>query len=410
MKLEYNMETVDFSQQFPQLKTKINDHRLVYLDNGATTLKPQVVIDELTAYYSTEVANVHRGVHTLSEMGTMRFEETRNLVKSFINAKSTNEIIFTKGTTESINLLAEVFAEKYLGPGDEILVSTMDHHSNIVPWYMAAQKKNAKLIEVPITDAGELDMLAFKKLLNPKVKMVSLCHISNTLGTINPIKELVKLTHEVGAFFNLDAAQSASHIKIDVQDLDIDFMAFSSHKMCGPNGVGIFYGKENLLETLPPYQGGGAMISSVKFEHVDYNSLPFKFEAGTPVIAEVIAFKAALKFLLQIGLENIANYEHQLLIYAESKLREIDGLKIIGEASNKASVISFIIDGVHPHDLGTLLNKQGIAIRTGHHCTQPLMKRMNTQFTARASLAFYNSKEDIDCLVNGIKKSLEFLK
>lgn len=404
------MESNDFSAQFPQLKTKINDHRLVYLDNGATTLKPQVVIDELTTYYSSEVANVHRGVHTLSELGTMRFEETRQTVKEFINAKSTNEIIFTKGTTESINLLAEVFAEKFIQPGDEILVSTMDHHSNMVPWYMAAKKKDAKLIEIPITDHGEIDLEVFKKLLNPKVKMVSLCHISNTLGTINPIKELVQLTHQVGAYFNLDAAQSASHIKIDVQDLDIDFMAFSAHKMYGPNGVGVFYGKENLLELLPPYQGGGAMISSVKFEHVEFNSLPFKFEAGTPVIAEVIAFKAALKFLSKIGLENIAKHEHQLLIYAEEKLKEISGLKIIGEAKNKASVISFIIDGVHPHDLGTLLNKQGIAIRTGHHCTQPLMKRMNTQFTARASIAFYNTQEDIDCLVNGIKKSLEFLK
>jgi cysteine desulfurase/selenocysteine lyase len=410
MILEYKMELNEIIHQFPQLNTKINDHRLVYLDNGATTLKPQVVIDELTTYYSTEVANVHRGVHTLSELGTLRFEETRTLVKDFINAKSTTEIIFTKGTTESINLLASVFAEKFLDTDDEILVSTMDHHSNMVPWYMAAQKKQAKLIEIPITDAGEIDLEAYKKLLNPKVKMVSLCHISNTLGTINPIKEMVELAHQVGAFFNLDAAQSASHLKIDVQELNVDFLAFSSHKMCGPNGVGVFYGKENLLEILPPYQGGGAMISSVKFEKVEYNSLPFKFEAGTPIIAEVIAFKTALKFLLKIGLENIAQHEHLLLNYAEKKLREIDGLKIMGEAKNKASVISFIIDGVHPHDLGTLLNKQGIAIRTGHHCTQPLMKRMNTQFTARASLAFYNTKEDIDCLVNGINKSLEFLK
>lgn len=410
MELEFSMENNKILDQFPQLKTKINDHRLVYLDNGATTLKPQVVIDDLTTYYSKEVANVHRGVHTLSEMGTIRFEETRSTIKDFINAGSTNEIIFTKGTTDSINLLATVFAEKYLNAGDEILISTMDHHSNIVPWIMAAERKNAKIVEIPITDIGEIDLVTYEKLLNPKVKMVSVCHVSNTLGTINPIKEMAKLAHSYGAKFSVDAAQSASHLTIDVQDLDVDFLAFSSHKMCGPNGVGVLFGKERYLNEMPPYQGGGAMISTVNIDHFEPNVLPFKFEAGTPIIAEVIAFKTALKFLSQVGLHNIEKYEHELLIYAEEKLRAIDGLKILGESKNKASVISFIIEGVHPHDLGTLLNKQGIAIRTGHHCTQPLMKRMNTQFTARASLAFYNTKEDIDALVNGIKKSLEFLK
>lgn len=400
-----------YRQHFPQLTTQVNGKDLVYLDNGATTLKPSKVIDTLNKYYSFEVANVHRGVHSLSENGTFRFEQTRKMMASFINAKNECEIIFTKGTTESINLLAHTFAKSQLNSNDVILVSTMDHHSNIVPWQIEAQTKNAKVIEIPIFDNGEIDLNAYQTLLNNhKVKMVSVCHISNTLGTINPIKEMAKMAHEKHAYFCVDAAQSASHIKIDVQDLDVDFLALSAHKMYGPNGVGILYGKEDLLNLLPPYQGGGAMISEVDFSGTTFNNLPYKFEAGTPIIAEVIAFKEALEFLEEIGLSEIEKIEHQLLIYATEKLSTINGLRIIGTAKNKASVLSFVIDGIHPHDLGTLLNQQGIAIRTGHHCTQPLMKRMNTKFTARASLSFYNTKEEIDKLYNGIQKAITLLK
>jgi cysteine desulfurase/selenocysteine lyase len=395
--------------EFPQLKTKVNNHLLHYFDNGATTLKPLTVTNCLNQYYQFEVANVHRGVHSLSEIGTKRFEETRSAVQRFINARENHEIIFTKGTTDSLNLLASSFGKWQLKKDDEILISTMEHHSNIVPWQLAAMEHGARVIEIPITDIGEIDLEAFKKLLNPKVKMVSICHVSNTLGTINPVKEIIKLAHDNNTLVTLDAAQSASHLKIDVQDLDVDFMAFSSHKMYGPNGVGILYGKEALLNEMPPYQGGGAMISEVAFTGTSFNSLPFKFEAGTPVIAEVIAFKKAIDFLSEVGLSEIELAEDKILKYATSKLQNISGLKIIGTSEHKASVISFIIDGVHPHDLGTLLNQQGIAIRTGHHCTQPLMKRMNTHFTARVSLSFYNTFEEIDYLEEAIKKALRML-
>jgi cysteine desulfurase/selenocysteine lyase len=397
-------------QDFPQLKTKINNKDLVYLDNGATTLKPNSVIQSLNKYYQHEVANVHRGVHSLSEMGTKRFEETRIEVQHFINATFSHEIIFTKGTTDSLNLLAQTFGEKHLALDDEILISTMEHHSNIVPWQMIAEKRKAKVIEIPITDDGEIELETIKKLINPKVKLLSICHISNTLGTINPIKEIIELCHQYNIQVCIDAAQSISHMPLDVKELDCDYLVFSAHKMYGPNGVGVLYGKEKLLNELPPYQGGGAMISTVAFSGTSFNQLPFKFEAGTPVIAEVIAFKEALIYLKKIGLENIFNREHDLLKFATDQLVKIPGVKIIGMAKNKASVLSFTIDGIHPHDLGTLLNQQGIAIRTGHHCTQPLMKRMNTQFTARATFSFYNTKAEIEYFITGIKKSLELLK
>jgi cysteine desulfurase/selenocysteine lyase len=331
-------------------------------------------------------------------------------VQEILNAKEPHEIIYTKGTTESINLLAQSFGKKFLKAGDIILLSTMEHHSNIVPWQMIALETGAKVVEIPINDQGEIILDEYKKLLNENVKMVSVSHISNTLGTINPIKEMIKLAHDVGAKFCVDAAQSIAHMKVDVQDLDCDFLAFSAHKVYGPNALGFLYGKEELLNEMPPYQGGGAMISEVTFSKTTFNSLPNKFEAGTPAIGEVIAFLKSIELLKELGPDNIAKRDHELLTYAQDKMRNIEGLKLIGVAKEKSSVISFVIDGCHPHDLGTLLDKQGIAIRTGHHCTQPLMKRMNITAAARASFAFYNTFEEIDLFTEGLKKSITFLR
>ncbi|MDD0852270.1 cysteine desulfurase [Halobacteriovorax sp. GB3] len=394
---------------FPELARSVHGKPLIYLDNGASTLKCRPVIESLNKHYSEDAANIHRGVHFLSEQGTIEFEKSRTTVQAFINAKNTHEVIFTKGTTDSINLVANCFAEAFLNEGDEILLTTLEHHSNIVPWQIAAKKKGAKVVEVPINDQGEILIEEYKKLLGPKTKMVATNHISNSLGTINPIKEMIALAHEVGAKFLVDAAQSVAHAKIDVQDLDCDFLAFSSHKIFGPTGVGVLYGKEELLNEMPPYQGGGDMIDQVSFEETTYNDLPHKFEAGTPHIAGVIALKAALDYVSSIGIKEIEQYEHDLLTYATEKLSKIEGLRIVGTAKNKASVISFVIDGAHPHDIGTLLDRQGIAVRTGHHCTQPLMKRMNVPATARASFCFYNTKEEVDALVAGIEKTKEFL-
>lgn len=394
---------------FPQLNTNINGKKLFYFDNAATSLKPKVVIDRITNYYQNEVANVHRGVHTLSERGTIFFEETRTTVSKFINSKNTNEIIFTKGTTDSINLLAQSFSEYNLKKDDEIIISTMEHHSNIVPWQMAALKKGAKIVEAKINDNGELDFDYFLKLLNPKVKLISLCHISNTLGTINPIKLIIEKAHQLNILVHIDAAQSISHLKIDVRDLDVDFLSFSAHKMFGPNGVGILYGKEELLEKLPPYQGGGAMIQNVDITHSSYNTLPFKFEAGTPVIAEIIAFKEALNYISNIGHDFIIERENKLLHHLENKIKNISGLKIIGNAKHKSSVVSFDISGIHPHDIGTLLNQYGIAIRTGHHCTLPLLKYFNLPFVSRASIAFYNTEDEIDFLYDSLNKAIKLL-
>ncbi len=396
-------------EDFPQLKTTVNGKPLVYLDNAATTLKPKVVIDQMTKHLSQDVANVHRGIHTLSEMGTRQFEETRIAVQHFINAPQAHEVIYTKGTTDAINLLANSFGERFLKAGDEILLSQMEHHSNIVPWQMIAEKKGAKVVVIPVNDKGDIVLEEYKKLLNPKVKMVSVVHTSNTLGTTNPVKEMIKLAHAVGAKVAIDGAQSIAHQKVDVQDLDCDFLVFSAHKIYGPNGLGILYGKEELLNEMPPYQGGGAMISEVTFEKTTYNILPNKFEAGTPAIAEVIAFKAAIDYVQKLGMDNIYNYEHELLAYATSELKKIQGIRFIGESETKSGVLSFVLEGVHPHDLGTLLDKQGVAIRTGHHCTQPLMKRFGITACARASFTFYNTKADVDALVAAINKAKEFL-
>lgn len=396
-------------QDFPALNQKVHGHQLIYFDNAATTLKCRSVLDRLQSYYEKETANVHRGVHFLSEQGTLNFDGTRLAVKNFINAKHEHEVIFTKGTTESMNLIASSYVTHFLKAGDEILLSTMEHHSNIVPWQMAAEKVGAKIVEVPILDNGELDLDAYHQLLNPKVKLVSITHVSNTLGTINPIKKMIQAAHEIGALFVVDAAQSVPHFKIDVQELDCDFLAFSSHKIYGPTGVGILYGKEGLLEKMPPFQGGGAMIDQVSFEKTTYNQLPYKFEPGTPAIAEVIAMKSAIEYLETLGFDQIASYEHQLLTYATEKLMAIEGLTILGQAPEKSSVISFTLKGAHPHDLGTLLDRQGIAIRTGHHCTQPLMKRFGVSATARASFSFYNTFSEIDQFILGIEKAQSLL-
>ena len=403
----FNVE--DIRKDFPELTRSVHDMPLVYLDNAASTLKCKPVIDALNEHYSNEAANIHRGVHYLSEMGTMKYEQTRKTLQNFINAENDYQVLFTKGTTESINLVAQCYAREFLSKGDQILLSTLEHHSNIVPWQMVAEIVGAEVIEIPINDLGEIDLDAYKSLLNDKVKIVSTNHISNSLGTINPIKEMIKLAHDVGAIYMVDAAQSIAHEKVDVQDLDCDFVAFSSHKMFGPTGVGVLYGKEELLNKMPPYQGGGDMIDIVSFEKTTYNTLPHKFEAGTPHIAGVIAFDAAIKYIQEIGLETIKSWEHELLEYATKKMQDIDGLKIIGTSKNKTSVISFVMEGAHPHDIGTLLDRQGIAIRTGHHCTQPLMKRFNIPATARASFSVYNTKEEVDKLVNGIIKLKDFL-
>lgn len=408
------MTTLPFDIQnvrlnFPQLQTKVNGHNLIYLDNAATTLKPKCFTDEINDYLSHKVANVHRGVHSLSEEGTRRFESTRATLKDFINAKNDHEIIFTKGTTESVNLLAFSFGEKFINQGDEIILSQMEHHSNIVPWQMLCERKNAILKIIPINEKGEIILSEYEKLLTNKTKMVSIVHTSNTLGTINPIEEMITMAHKVGACFAIDAAQSIAHQEIDVQKLDCDFLYFSAHKILGPNGVGILYGKEDLLNQMPPYQGGGAMISEVTFDKTTFNTLPHKFEAGTPIIAEVIALKKSIEFIKSIGFKNIKEQEDHLLALATNEIRKISGVKILGTSNNKCSVLSFVIEGVHPHDLGTLLDKMGIAIRTGHHCTQPLLKFFNVSACARASFSFYNNDEDVHSFINGLKKALTFL-
>ena len=399
---------LNIRKDFPQLSQKIRGKALVYFDNAATTLKAKPVIDSLNQHYSEEAANVHRGAHFLSEQGTVKYEKAREVVAKFLNAKFPHEIIFTKGTTESINVVASSFGEISLKPGDIVLLSTMEHHSNIVPWQMICDKKGAKIVEIPISDKGEILLDEYKKLLNGKVKIVAITYVSNTLGTINPIKEMIKLAHEIGAKFLVDAAQAVAHLKIDVADLDCDFLAFSAHKIFGPTGLGVLYGKEELLNMMPPFQGGGDMIERVTFKKTTYNELPFKFEAGTPPIAEVIALKDAIKYVQKIGYENIFKYEHELLIYAIEKLKKIPGIKFYGTADNKASVISFNIEGIHHLDVGTILDQQGIAVRTGHHCNQPLMSRYGIDGTVRASLCFYNTKEEIDALVEGLMKVKDF--
>jgi cysteine desulfurase/selenocysteine lyase len=392
---------------FPQMNEEYNGVKINYLDSAATTLKPKSVIDVLDQYYLHECANIHRGIHTLSEVGTEKFENTRDKVQKLINANKREEIIFTKGTTDSINLVAQSLSEYYFKQGDEIIISTMEHHSNIVPWQRVCEKTGAILKIIPINDEGEILIDEYKKLLSSKTKLVSTVYISNSLGTINPVKEITDLAHSVGARVLIDAAQAIAHETVDVQSLECDYLAFSGHKMFGPTGVGVLYGKEEILNEMPPYQGGGDMIETVTFEKTTYNVLPHKFEAGTPHIAGVIALGAAIDYLNELGLENIKKYEAELLNYATEQVLTVPGLKIIGTAKKKASVISFTINGLHPHDIATIGNKYGLALRTGHHCTQPLLKRLGVPATARASLSIYNNKEDIDNLVTNLKKMVE---
>ncbi|MCB0803527.1 MAG: cysteine desulfurase [Flavobacteriales bacterium] len=397
-------------EDFPILKREVNGKTLVYLDNGATAQKPQTVIDALTKYYTHENSNIHRGVHTLSQEATSAYELTREKIQDFINAPEKESVIFTKGTTDGINLLAFSLGRDFVQEGDEIIISAMEHHSNIVPWQMLCEQKKAVLKVAPINQRGEIILEEYKKLLNPKTKLVSIVHISNTLGTINPIQEMIAMAHEVGAKFIVDAAQSAPHLKIDVQALDCDFMVFSMHKVFGPTGVGFLYGKKELLEVIPPYQGGGDMIKTVTFEKTTYNELPHKFEAGTPNIAAGIATSAAIDYMNQLDWNAVHLHEKELLDYATAQLKLIDGLRIIGEAKEKASVISFVIDGVHPYDVGVIIDKMGIAVRTGHHCTQPLMDWFKIPGTIRASFAFYNTKEEVDLLVVALKRALQMLR
>ncbi|SEN36104.1 cysteine desulfurase / selenocysteine lyase [bacterium A37T11] len=394
---------------FPILAATIYDKPLIYLDNGATTQKPQSVIDAISQYYSTLNSNVHRGVHYLSQRATDAFEASRKKLQVFLNSLHDHEIIFTRGTTESINLVAACYGKAFVNAGDEIIISALEHHSNMVPWQMLCEDIGATLKIIPITDAGELDMDAFRLLLNDRVKLVAVAYISNSLGTINPVREIIKLAHGYDIPVLLDAAQAVQHVPIDVQELDVDFLAFSGHKMYGPTGIGVLYGKEKWLNKMPPYQGGGEMIKRVTFEKTTYNELPFKFEAGTPNIEGVICLSAAVDYLNDIGLANIYTYEHELLEYATNALLDIPELRLVGTATEKSSVISFLIGNVHPYDVGVILDKLGIAVRTGHHCTEPLMDRLCIPGTVRASLALYTTVDDIDTLVEGIKKAASML-
>ena len=404
-KKTYDVEKI--RNDFPILKTTVHGKPLVYLDNAATTQKPQYVIDKENNYYKKYNANIHRGVHALSQEATEAFEESRIIVKKFINALGKNEIIFTRGTTESVNLVASTYGRVNIEEGDEIIISHMEHHSNIVPWQMLSQEKNAKLKVIPINDDGELIFEEFEKMINNRTKFISVVYASNSLGTVNPVKKIIDLAHSYNIPVMLDAAQAVNHLPINVQELDCDFLAFSGHKLYGPTGIGILYGKVNHLDAMPPYMGGGDMISKVTFEETTYNELPHKFEAGTPHISGAIGLGAAIEYIENIGLENIARHENELLLYATEAVSDLTGLRIIGTAKEKISVLSFHFENVHPHDVGTFLDFEGVAIRTGHHCTQPLMKRFNIPATSRASFGMYNTKEEVDILVAGLKKILE---
>lgn len=396
-------------EDFPILSTRVHGKPLVYLDNGATSQKPWPVIRAIEQYYLAENSNVHRGVHYLSQQATDAYEVSRKKLAVYLNAKHDHEVIITKGTTDSVNLVATSFGRKFVQAGDSIIISAMEHHSNIVPWQMLCEEKNASLKVIPINEKGELLMEEFKAMLDDTVKLIAVTYVSNSLGTINPVKEIITLAHSRNIPVLLDAAQAVQHMAVDVQDLDVDFLAFSGHKMYGPTGVGVLYGKEEWLNKMPPYQGGGDMIKTVTFAKTTYNELPFKFEAGTPNIEAGICLGYAVDYINSIGMEAIQQHEHALLEYATDKLLQIDGLRIIGTADNKASVISFIIEGTHPSDVGIILDKQGIAVRTGHHCTQPLMDWYGIPGTVRASLAFYNSREEMDTLVEGVKKAVKML-
>ena len=392
---------------FPILQQQVNGKPLVYLDNGATSQKPQAVIDELVRYYTTENANVHRGVHTLSQNATDDYEGARAKLRAFLNARDDHEIIYTRGTTEGINLVAHTYGRRHIGPGDEIIVSNMEHHSNIVPWQVLCEEKGAVLRVVPIDDSGELLMDEYEKLLSPRTKLVSITHVSNALGTIVPVEQIIAMAHAQDTPVLLDGAQAVPHMPVDVRKLDCDFYAFSGHKLFGPTGIGVLYGKAELLDAMPPYQVGGEQIKSVTFEKTIYNDLPYKFEAGTPNIAGAIGLGAAVDYVQSIGFDNFAAHESELLEYGTKALQSIGGVCIVGTSSNKAGILSFVLENIHPHDIGTILDAEGIAVRTGHHCAQPVMERFQIPATARASLAMYNTKEDIDALVRGIDRVIE---
>ena len=396
-------------KDFPILNEVINGKQLVYFDNAATTQKPSVVLDALSGYYEHYNANIHRGIHHLAEKATAAFEDSRKRLQAFVNAPSAEQVIFTYGTTDSINLVAQTYGRKFLKEGDEIIISTMEHHSNIVPWQMLCEENGCILRVIPINEEGELLMDEYEKMLSEKTKFVSIVHVSNSLGTINPVAEIIEKAHRVGAKVLLDGAQASSHLTVDVQALDVDFYAFSLHKIYGPTGMGILYGKKELLEAMPPYRGGGEMIKEVTFEKTTYNELPYKFEAGTPNIADVIAAKYAIDYVDMLGKPNIAKHENDLLLYATDAVRDIPGLRIIGQAKEKVSVLSFVIDGMHHQDIAVILDNQGIAVRTGHHCTQPLMNRLGILGTTRASFAVYNTIEEIDGLIKGLHKAKKML-
>ena len=392
---------------FPVLQQQVNGKPLVYLDNGATSQKPQAVIDELVRFYTTENANVHRGVHTLSQNATEDYEGARAKLRRLLNAADDHEIVFTRGTTDSINLVAQSFGKQSLGPGDEVIVSNMEHHSNIVPWQMLREEKGVVLRVVPIDESGELLMDEYERMLSPRTKLVSITHVANALGTILPVEQIISMAHAQGVPVMLDGAQAVQHMAVDMQRLDCDFYVFSGHKLFGPTGIGVLYGKAELLEAMPPVQGGGDMIKSVTFERTIYNDLPYKFEAGTPNIAGAIGLGAAVDYVQSVGYESFAAHEDELLDYGTKALEQIGGLRIIGTASRKAGILSFVMEDIHPHDIGTILDAEGVAVRTGHHCAQPVMQRFQIPATVRASMAMYNTKEDIDALVRAIDRVIE---
>lgn len=401
---------VKHRQDFPMLKKMMHGHPLIYFDSAATAQKPQVVIDTITDFYTNHYGTVHRAIYEIALYATTEYQAARSKIQAFLNASEPEEIVFTRGTTDAINLVAHSFRRAFLKPGDEIIISAMEHHSNIVPWQFACEESGAILKVIPINDLGELQMDSFKQLLSNKTKLVAVCHMSNALGTINPIKEIAALAHAAGAKILVDGAQGAPHMPVDVRDLDVDFYAFSGHKAYGPTGIGVLYGKRELLEQMPPCQGGGDMIKTVSFEKTTYNDIPLKFEAGTPMIAEVIALGAAIDYLSAIGMEAIQAYEHELLVYATEKIKSIPGLRIVGNAKNKGAILSFSVEGVHPLDIGTMLDLRGIAIRTGHHCAQPVSNRYDVSSTARASFAFYNSPAEVDHFIEMLKEVLDLLR
>ncbi|MDR1865019.1 MAG: cysteine desulfurase [Bacteroidales bacterium] len=399
------MDIQKIRADFPILRQKVYGKPLAYLDNGATTQKPQTVIDTLMRMYSRQNANIHRGVHYLSEQATEAYESARRTLRDFLNAALSQEIIFTAGATAGINTVAFSYGERFVGAGDEIIVSVMEHHSNIVPWQMMCNRKNARLKVIPITAGGELIMDEYRKLLSPKTRLVAITHVSNTLGTINPVKEIIRLAHDAGAHVLIDGAQSVQHIPIDVQEMDCDFFVFSGHKLYGPTGIGVLYGRRELLEELPPCQGGGDMVDCVRFEQTTYNELPFKFEAGTANYIDAVGLESAVNYIRAIGIENIAAYEHELMNYTREELRKIDGIRLFGTAENRVGTFSFLLEGVHPYDTGMILDKMGIAVRTGTHCTQPLMQHYGVEGMVRASMALYNTREETDLLCDGIRKT-----